>query len=216
MLLSMIQNAYELLAKLKSKNLLEHTADEFWWPKSGTYEVIIGAILTQQSKWESVEKSLANLHKADLSSLQDIANCDIELLKECIKPSGFYNQKSHRLKLLASNILQEFDFLEEFKNEVTREWLLSQKGIGFESADAILCYFAYRDVMVVDNYTKKMLKGFGYEFESYHQIQEWIEEGITQNFAKVQKLYGYDISLHKVYARLHGKIVEFSKKKSIF
>jgi len=209
----MILDAYELLVKLKNRNLLEYTQDEFWWPKSGTYEVILGAILTQQSKWENVEKSLANLQKANLTSLQDIAICDINLLKKYIKPSGFYNQKSHRLKLIASNILQTFGSLEEFQNQVTRKWLLSQKGIGFESADAILCYFAYHDVMVVDNYTKKMLQSFGYNFDTYHQIQEWLEDSITQNFSKIQNLYGYDISLHKIYARLHGKIVEFSKRK---
>ena len=95
--------------------------------------------------------------------------------------------------------------------------MLKEKGIGNESADCILNYAAYRDVMVVDKYTQKLLAQMGFEFLEYESIQKWIENGIKENYKKVKSLYGYEIEMYKVYARLHGKIVEFSKiKKPLF
>ena len=66
--------------------------------------------------------------------------------------------------------------------------------------------------MVVDKYTAKLLSRFGYEFDSYYDIQTWMVYGINENFDKIKSLYGYEISLNKVYTRFHGKIVEFMKR----
>jgi endonuclease-3 related protein len=197
---------------LKHMGYLKITRDPLWWPRSSTFEVIIGAILTQQTKWERVEESLANLKEAGLLSLEALSRADVEQIATLIKPSGFYNTKAKRLQLLCQNILNDFKTFEVFQNEVTREWLLEQKGIGMESADSILCYGCGRDVFVVDSYTNRLLEAFGYNFESYMQIQAWMQEGIEVNFDKITKMYDTQMTLHTIYARFHGMIVEFSKE----
>ncbi|MEO1927678.1 MAG: 3-methyladenine DNA glycosylase [Nautiliaceae bacterium] len=198
-------NSYELLIELEKKNLLKNSP-KFWWPGFGTFEVVIGAILTQNTKWENVEKALKNLKGMEL---EDIACMDWGYLAELIKPVGFYNQKSKRLILLSKNILRDFGDFETFQSEVDREWLLNQKGVGFESADAILCYACKKEVMVVDAYTKRLLKKYGYEFENYDEMKEWCERGVEENWDKLSSLYEDNLNL--CYARFHGKIVEFIK-----
>jgi len=204
-------NSYELLIELREKNLLKNKP-KYWWPNVGSFEVVVGAILTQNTKWENVEKALNQLRieNGELR-VENIAMYDYLYLAELIKPVGFYNQKAKRLISLSRNILRDFGSFEEFRENVTREWLLAQKGIGFETADSILCYGCFRDTMVVDSYTKRLLKKNGYEFESYDEIKEWCERGVEENWDKLAKLYENDLNL--CYARFHGKIVEFMKGK---
>ena len=190
---------------------LKTDRDPLWWPQSSTFEVVIGVILTQQTKWERVEESLANLKEHRLLSLAALSKVDVQQIATLIKPSGFYNTKAQRLKILCTNILDNFGTFEVFQDEVTREWLLEQKGIGMESADSILCYGCRREVFVVDSYTKRLLQAFGYEFENYMQLQEWMQEGIEANFDKITQIYDIPVTLHTVYARFHGKIVEYAK-----
>jgi endonuclease-3 related protein len=208
----MIANSFDLLEALKEAGYLHTTRDPLWWPRSGTQEVIIGAILTQQTRWERVEESLAALNVEGLGSLQALAEAEMEQVVTCIKPSGFYNTKAQRLMQLARNILADFNDFETFQQEVDREWLLAQKGIGMESADSILCYACHRPVMVVDSYTSRLLKTLEYTLDEYMAIQEWMHEGIEANQSKLRGLYGYEIPLSDVYARFHGKIVEYAKE----
>ena len=191
---------------------LKTARDPLWWPHSSTFEIIVGAILTQQTKWEKVEASLANLKEAGLMSPEALSRAEVEQIALCIKPSGFYNTKAKRLQLLCQSMLSDFHTFEKFQNEVTREWLLGQKGIGMESADSILCYGCGREVFVVDSYTARLLDALGYHFESYMEIQEWMQEGIEANFDKIIQMYGSEWTLHRLYARFHGMIVEFGKE----
>ena len=203
-------NSYELLKELKKKNLLKNRP-KFWWPGYGTFEVVLGAVLTQNTKWENVEKALQQLKvKSEKLKVEEIALYDPVYLAELIKPAGFYNQKSKRLIALSRNILRDFGDFETFRENVDREWLLNQKGIGFETADSILCYACGRDIMVVDAYTRRLLKKHGYEFESYDEMREWCERGIEENWDKLKE--DYENSFNLCYAKFHGKIVEFMKK----
>ena len=208
----MLRNSYELLYALKKSGYLKTHRDPFWWPNSGTQEVIFGAILTQQTKWERVEASLSNLREAGVGSLESLADTDTQIIATLIKPSGFYNTKAQRLKMLCRNILKDFGSFKAFQENVDREWLLKQKGIGMESADSILCYGCKKEAFVVDSYTGRLLEAFGYRFERYEEVQEWIVEGLEENMDKVHTLYGREVPRHQLYARLHGKIVEFSKE----
>lgn len=189
-----ISSTTELYEFLETLNLLENSP-KFWWPKYGTFEVVVGAILTQNSKWSRVELSLENLREHNLLHVEALVQCDIEFLQQQIQPSGMYKNKSKYLRLLATNIMQSFENFENFALHVERSWLLEQKGIGFESADAILCYACKRDVMVVDSYSAKLLQKIGYEVESYQELQEWFE----------------DEALEQKYYKYHGMIVEFMK-----
>ncbi len=206
-----MQSSYDLLYALKQMGYLKTTRDPLWWPHSGTFEVIIGAILTQQTKWERVEESLANLKEHKLLSLETLSRADVQQIATLIKPSGFYNTKAQRIQMLCTHILNDFGTFEAFQDKVSRQWLLAQKGIGMESADSILCYACKRDVFVVDSYTQRLLGALGYVFEDYEQIQEWIQKGVEENLEKIQDIYKYEIELHTVYARFHGKIVEYAK-----
>lgn len=211
-----IYDSFDLLFFLKSKNLLADCKDEFWWENSGTLEVVIGAILVQNTKWHQVKKAILSLKKYDLITLESLANIDLRLLESLIQNCGFYHQKAIRLKLLATNIISEFGDFDNFKNNASRQWLLSQKGIGFESADSILNYAFYREVMVVDKYTQKLLYTLGFEFDDYDALQDWLTRGVVDNYERIENLYYKEIPLSKVYARFHAKIVEFSKKPSHF
>ncbi|PLY09422.1 MAG: 3-methyladenine DNA glycosylase [Arcobacter sp.] len=207
-----ILNSYDLFLFLKKKNLIDKRY-KYWWPTNDDFEVFLGAILTQNTKWINVEKSLENLRKLDSLDLEKLSHIDIDVLISAITPSGFKNQKSIRIKKICQNIIEEFGDFETFKENVCRDWLLSQKGIGAETADAILCYSCHKEQMVVDSYTNRLLKTFGYEFESYDELKAWLEYGINENFDKIESLYDYDVSLNMIYCRFHGKIVEFMKNQ---
>ncbi|WP_419764026.1 MAG: 3-methyladenine DNA glycosylase [Arcobacter sp.] len=207
-----IVDSYDLFIFLKDKNLID-TKYKYWWPRNDDFEIFLGAILTQNTKWINVEKSLENLSRLNLLDLEKLIEVDIDILIHAITPSGFKNQKSIRIKKICENIIEEFGDFKTFKENVCREWLLSQKGIGEETADAILCYSCHKEEMVVDSYTNRLLKSFGYEFESYDELKAWLEYGINENFDKIESLYDYDISLNMIYCRFHGKIVEFMKNQ---
>ena len=196
----MLKNSFEIYKLLEGKDLLKKSP-KYWWPNVGTFEVVIGSILTQNSSWKNVEKSLKNLD--GFLELDSLLTLNEDSLKDMIKPSGFYNQKAPRILNIAKNIKAEFKSFKSFKNRVDRKWLLSQKGIGEESADAILCYACFRDEMVVDTYTKRLLKSFKIEFKNYAQYKEFLESGIKENVK--------DGDLNLIFSRFHGMIVEYNK-----
>ncbi len=202
----MIENSFELLLILYKLGY-DRAVDEWWWPNSGSVDVIVGAILTQNTKWDRVEESLANLAKRDLLTLQSLCSVDDDILIESIKPSGFYKNKSKNIKLLANNILKDFGDFDTFKYSVDREWLLSQRGIGKESADSILCYCCYKEAFVVDSYTSRLLNAFGYEFDSYDTLQEFMVSGVADRYHQILPL-----PKAQAYARFHGMIVEYVKE----
>ena len=192
---------YDFLA---AKDLLKNSPP-LWWPNAGKFEVIVGAILTQNTTWKNVEKSLGNLEGFLL--LERFTSLDEQSLKQMIKPSGFYNQKAPRLLELSHNMQNEFNTFEQFQKEVSLKWLIEQKGIGEESADAILCYACLRDEMVVDSYTKRLLKSFGIEFKKYAEYQAFLETELREAYPK-EELFG-------IFAYFHGMIVEYNKRVNL-
>ncbi|MDO5045072.1 3-methyladenine DNA glycosylase [Campylobacter sp.] len=198
----------ELLITLLNAGIKVDLKDELWWPNSRTFEVVVGAVLVQNTAWKNVDKALNNLKNANLMSLEAISNLDTSRIAELIKPSGFYNTKAKRLSALCRAIYEKFKTFENFKENVSREWLLGIKGIGAESCDAILCYACEREVMCVDSYAARIMAHLGYEFESYEEAREWFEDIDT---SAVCKAYGKELSLNQIFARYHGKIVEFGK-----
>ncbi|GAB6071904.1 endonuclease III domain-containing protein [Venenivibrio stagnispumantis] len=159
------------------QNLLSIYGYQNWWPlltDNKFEEVAIGAVLTQNTSWNNVEKALYNLLKEDLISFEKIKNIDIEKLKALIKPAGFYNQKAEVLKRLAN-----ID-----KADITREKLLMIKGIGKETADTILLYGLDKPYFVVDKYTKRFFYRFGIiddENIEYDDLRILIERNIPED-----------------------------------
>ena len=202
---SELSDSWELYTALERLDLLK-TSQPLWWPQHGTFEVIVGAILTQNTQWTRVTVSLTNLEQAGVLTLEALAQIDHEILMELIRPSGLIKAKAKNIILLCQAILDTFGSFDVFTHEVTREWLLAQKGIGHETADAILCYACEREVMVVDSYTARLLRAFGFEFENYGDLQEWCERGVRENCD--MKILQY------TFAHFHGMIVEYVKQNT--
>ncbi len=194
-----MDSGHDLYLALQKLDLLENKPD-LWWPNTYEFEVLVGAILTQNTQWTRVEVSLENLRNNNILSLEGLAEVEIELLVECIRPCGFHKAKSKNIQMLCQNIISDFGDFENFQYEVSREWLLSQRGIGPESADTILCYGCQRDVMVVDKYTQQLLQALGREFDKYEDLQSWCMDGFRCD------------DLHHDLALFHGMIVEYMKR----
>jgi endonuclease-3 related protein len=152
------------------KILLERFGNLNWWPidrnyheKNGSdprFEIIVGAILTQNTAWSNVEKALANLKSKNMLDIKKMVNVDIANLQNMIKTSGFFNQKAKRLKNLALYLHNNYhDNLDTFFNRdlySVREELLLLNGIGPETADSTLLYAGNLPIFVVDAYTKRI------------------------------------------------------------
>lgn len=205
--------SFEILKKLKNLHLLNQKPS-WWWPNAGHFEVVVSAILTQNTRWQNVELALKNLQNAQILS----TNSDAALLKLArqksieveIQPSGFFRQKSKRLILLAQNIVRDFGTFENFQKNVSRQWLLNQQGIGFETADAILNFACLKAVFVSDSYTLKFLKRLQIPVQNYADCVAFLSD---LNDSDLKKLYPPNYSKAQILARYHGKIVEFSKLK---
>lgn len=133
--------------------------EQHWWPcKSGCrWEIVTGAILTQNTAWTNVEKALANLEAADIMSPQNILALTDGELQDLIRPAGFFTQKSRYLKSMADFFLQnESHFLASQNVWSQRKQLLTQKGVGRETADSILLYAFSKPVFVIDAYTRRV------------------------------------------------------------
>ena len=182
--------------------------EDFEWfeGKLTDFELVISVILTQNTNWNNVKLALNNLKKAQIEDLESLISCPN--LEELVRPSGFYKVKAKRLKSFSEAILRDFSSLDNFQNNLSRDWLLEQKGIGKESADSLLNYFAEQEVMVVDSYSAKLASHFGYEFESYDELASFYKEGIDEKGFK-ELLSGKNLS--QIYQIFHAAIVDFSK-----
>ncbi|TET38309.1 MAG: endonuclease III domain-containing protein [Planctomycetota bacterium] len=158
-----------------------------WWPGSTPFEVMVGAVLTQNTNWSNVEKAIHNLKKARKLTPHAINRLSERGLARLIRPSGYFNVKAKRLKSLVRWFVGEYrGKIENFSGVPTkklREELLGVYGIGEETADSILCYALERKSFVVDAYTRRVLyrhrliKGK----ESYGEIKELFESSLPKS-----------------------------------
>ena len=127
-----------------------------------------------------------------------------------LKPSGFYNTKAKRLKTLCLAIKNEFESFENFKENASREWLISVKGVGAETCDAILAYACDKPYMVVDAYALRIMAYFDYNFECYDEAAEWFS---SLEYDEIYKFLDSDkcdeVEVLKLY---HALILEFCKE----
>ncbi len=141
-----------------------------WWPSRTRSEMIIGAILTQNTAWTNVEKAISNLRNNSALNFQALDKTSLAQLAEWIRPAGYFNQKAGYLKAFAQMLSGRFDgsldYLFRLKTPELRKVLLAVKGIGPETADCILLYAAKRPVFVVDAYTRRFLAAHGYRKKS--------------------------------------------------
>jgi endonuclease-3 related protein len=145
--------------------LCGYFGDLHWWPADSPFEVMVGAILTQNTAWTNVEKAISALKDRKLLSPTALFRTEEEILAEIIRPSGYYHIKAKRLKSLVGFLLDEYSGnIERMCTEslpVLREKLLSVRGIGPETADSILLYACRKPVFVSDTYTQRILRRHG-------------------------------------------------------
>ena len=175
-----------------------------WWPGDSPFEVIVGAILTQNTTWKNVEKAINNLKRANLLEPKALYRLPFEILVELIHPVGFFNIKAKRLKAFLNFLFEEFQGnLEEMfslEMEGLRKKLLSIPGIGPETADSILLYAGGKPSFVVDAYTRRILSRHGliHEEASYEEIRELFMDHLPS-----------DVGLFNEY---HALLVELGKR----
>lgn len=169
-----------------------------WWPAETPFEVIVGAMLTQQTKWTNVEKAINNLKQKNMLEAGKLAEMNLQELEEDVRCTGFYRQKASRLKGISNFFYHHGEeVLFSLPAEKLRRRLLELKGIGPETADSILLYAAEKPCFVIDAYTTRIMRCIGIE-GNYHQLQEMFVKNIPK-----------DVEMYKEY---HALIVEYAKK----
>ncbi len=174
----------ELLAEYDFQN---------WWPGETLLEIVVGALLTQNTNWTNVERAIVNIHQKAEMKLEVLIEMPLEELEEAIRPSGFYKQKAGRLKNLLIFLRglgwNGKNFL-NIEPETFRNMLLSQKGIGRETADSILCYAFDLPFFVVDAYTKRLAERIGLgQHSDYEKIRALFENVIKDDFEGKLSIY---------------------------
>lgn len=180
--------------------LLRVYGKRHWWPAKAPFEMMTGAVLTQNTTWRNVEKALANIG-ARLSPAF-IAGISCDELAQIIRPSGYYNQKAMKLKALTEWYARygyDIGKAAQCSAEQLRGELLAVKGIGRETADSILLYALHKPCFVVDTYTKRLMYRLGYDLpDTYDGLRLKIEENLPS-----------DVYL---YNEFHALIVEHAKR----
>ena len=164
-----------------------HFGAQDWWPGDSPFEIMVGAILTQNTNWKNVERAIDNLKRADVLSLTAMSDLPRDLLAEYIRPAGYYNIKASRLQnfftLINVHWDGDLDFLLSQPRDTLREQLLSVKGIGPETADSMVLYAAGQPIFVIDAYTHRILTRHEIIDESfdYHAIQELFMDNLEED-----------------------------------
>ena len=167
--------------------LFQYYGDQFWWPAKSTSEIFLGAILTQGTTWKNAEKALSKLSQNSDLSIESIDNMSITFLEETIRSSGYFRAKTRTIKqfigLIKNRYDSDFDYMQSFKTELLRLHLLSIKGIGEETADAMLLYGLNKPTFVIDNFTMRIISRIGLlsNDSNYNDFQRLF----TQNLAQV-------------------------------
>ena len=159
-------------------SLFKHFGPQDWWPGETPFEVIIGAILTQNTSWDNVEKAIVSLKASGKFTPEGLFKLQTDKLALLIKSSGYFNIKAKRLKNFLSFLFNDYegniDRMLKEDGHILRHKLLNVNGIGPETADSILLYAAEYPIFVVDAYTNRIFSRHGYipADATYHQIQE--------------------------------------------
>jgi endonuclease-3 related protein len=207
--------------------LLSSFCPQGWWPLSGPprnpraekkdisipkhhngppladrdrFEIMLGAILTQNTAWTNVEKAISSLHLHHLLSLDAVFRCSQEKLASRIRSSGYYNQKAKRIKSLCTALQRTpISTLKRTSLNDCRSFLLSIQGIGPETADSILLYALGKPTFVVDAYTMRIFSRLGIISgdERYDEIRLVFEDALPSNVGLFKEYHALIVKLGK-------------------
>jgi len=185
------------------ETLHAHYGDLHWWPAKTPYEVMVGAVLTQNTAWSNVEKAIANF--GDGLSPEYITEVNNEELVEIIRPSGFFNQKAVYLKTV-TEWFAKYDYdVETVRRESLEKLrfeLLATKGVGRETADSILLYSFGFPTFVVDAYTVRLCGRYPIETgDGYEAVKAYFEESLPHSAEIYNNLHAMIVVNAKNYCR---------------
>lgn len=187
------------------QRLLNFYGPLHWWPAETKLEIIIGAILTQNTSWQNVVKAIENLKREGLLNVSALLQIKEESLAELIRSSGYYNLKAKRLKNFIRFFHSQYGgSLEElFSSDwrALRKELLNINGIGPETADSILLYAGEKPVFVVDAYTCRIFQRHGYITgkDSYDEVQQFFMTHLASQVSLYNEFHAQLVMVGKDY-----------------
>ena len=199
-------NKAKTILKIYQK-MLDTLGPQQWWPGETPFEVVIGAILTQNTNWSNVEKAIKNLKTAGKLSPEGIKNVPLAELAKLIRPSGFFNVKARRVKTFINWLFSRYEgklsrmFHQDL--QVLRNELLSVKGIGPETADSILLYAGNMPTFVVDAYTHRIFSRHGFisEESTYDEMKSFFEEKLPKDVKLFNEYHALLVHIGKRYCK---------------
>lgn len=203
-----------LVFRLKSiyERLYAYFGPQHWWPAEGPFEVMLGAILTQNTNWLNVEKAINNLKKHKLLAADKLYRLPQEKLTLLIKSAGYFNIKAKRLKEFLNYFFSVYQGsikkMSQVATQDLRQQLLSVNGIGPETADSILLYALEKPIFVIDAYTKRIL--LRHKFIKASSPYNEIQDLFMQNLKADVKLFN---EFHALLVRLGKEICLNHKPK---
>ncbi len=180
---------------------------QHWWPGDGPFEVMVGAILTQNTNWGNVESAIKNLKRAKALTPAAIHEMSHERLAGLIRPAGYFNIKAKRLKAFIEFFINRYSGrvsrMRKVDTETLRRELLSVNGIGPETADSMLLYALERPVFVIDAYTKRVLSRHGVMdgSESYERFQELFHAALPRDVQLFNEYHALLVRLGKDFCK---------------
>lgn len=158
-----------------------------WWPGDSALEIIVGAILTQNTTWKNAEKAIKNLKERGVLSVEVLSKITAEELAQLIRPSGYYNQKAKKIKRFMDYLMKRYKGdigrMAQVDVETLRKELLFINGIGPETADSILLYALDKPSFVVDSYTKRIFSRHNLlpEDAGYERVREYFMKNLPED-----------------------------------
>lgn len=189
------------------KLLYDRFGPQGWWPHRSRFEIITGAVLTQNTNWSNVEKAIANLDSAGLLSPEKMHALKTSELAELIRPAGYYRIKAKRLKNFTDWLFAHYqgrlENLEALDTTRLRHELLHIKGIGPETADSVLLYAFERQVFVIDSYTARVAVRHSLiqADADYEQLQYLFESNLPADIRMFNEFHALLVRLGKQYCR---------------
>lgn len=195
----MITNIEELYEAF-SRNMVHKR----WWDTDNKWEILLGAVLVQNTNWRNVDYALENLYQATHFLPEEILALEMIQLQELIRPSGFYKGKSKTIIALLT-WLESYQFnlsaVADKEFPVLRKELLGIKGIGEETADVLSVYVFDQSTFIADKYAQRMFEKFGFASTGYKQLKQRIVWPETMDTLRAQNLHGWIIEYGQVYLK---------------
>lgn len=185
--------------------LSDYYGEQAWWPADDSFEILLGAILTQNTAWSNVEKAIANLKRHGLCDSEALAAIEVSELAPIIRPSGYFNQKAERLIRFSRWYLEQGGFLalRSMEPDRLRRLLLNVNGIGDETADDMLLYAFAKPCFVIDAYTRRLFSRLGLLADklSYARLQLEFHRALDDDVELYQQYHALIVSHAKQHCR---------------